>query len=406
MKIHEETVPVKYQEIEPFSAFHSWAQKSRQYGWTRREFLRGALGASAVSLACKPRRLFAATSDPARKTIIVTFGGGARDAETFSSEGQRNIPHLLNELAPQSTFFSQVVNRGILGHYVATASIASGHYETFDNFVAQGPANPTLFEYYRKGLRRPADDVWVIAPSNGFEAIGSSSHSGYGATYGAQLILPKRLLAYAANSNNHTLRDYESLLHDSYESPYRTDSVKFDSEAGRHELDKMASTLKLSLESFTAHARTLSSPDELSLYIARQVMKEAAPSLLFITLHDIDVAHSGAFSLYLDAIQRADRLCAELWQEAETNPEYKGRTTLLIMPDFGRDADGEASGFQHHRTGSPMARTTWMLALGKGARPGTIVSRPIESIDIVPTVGSFFGFDTPFASGRLIAELV
>jgi hypothetical protein len=255
-------------------------------------------------------------------------------------------------------------------------------------------------------LRRPADDVWVIAPSNGFEAIGSSSHSGYGATYGAQLILPKRLLAYAANSNNHTLRDYESLLHDSYESPYRTDSVKFDSEAGRHELDKMASTLKLSLESFTAHARTLSSPDELSLYIARQVMKEAAPSLLFITLHDIDVAHSGAFSLYLDAIQRADRLCAELWQEAETNPEYKGRTTLLIMPDFGRDADGEASGFQHHRTGSPMARTTWMLALGKGARPGTIVSRPIESIDIVPTVGSFFGFDTPFASGRLIAELV
>ena len=116
------------QEIEPFSAFHSWARESCQQGRSRRDFLRTALGAGAVALATKPRRLLAATSDVARKTIIVTFGGGARDAETFSVEGQRNIPHLLNELAPQATFFPQVVNRGILGHYVATASIACGRY--------------------------------------------------------------------------------------------------------------------------------------------------------------------------------------------------------------------------------------------------------------------------------------
>lgn len=35
------------------------------------------------------------------KTIIVTFGGGARDDETFAVDGQRNIPHLLKELLPQ-----------------------------------------------------------------------------------------------------------------------------------------------------------------------------------------------------------------------------------------------------------------------------------------------------------------
>ncbi|MBB5330710.1 hypothetical protein [Tunturiibacter gelidoferens] len=38
----------------------------------------------------------------------------------------RNIPHLMKELIPQATFFTQVVNRGILGHYVATASLATG----------------------------------------------------------------------------------------------------------------------------------------------------------------------------------------------------------------------------------------------------------------------------------------
>jgi uncharacterized protein (DUF1501 family) len=393
-------------EIEPFADFRSWSTASRQQGLSRRDFLRGALGAGAATLAMKPRRLFAATTDTSRKTIIVTFGGGARDAETFSVEGQRNIPHMMQELAPQGMFFSQVVNRGILGHYVATSSIASGRYETFDNFVAEGPANPTLFEYYRKGLQRPAKDVWVIAPSNGFEAIGNSSHAAYGKQYGAQVILPKRLLTYAAATNNHTLRDYNALLHDSYESPYHSDDAAQDAAAGKIESEEIAKTLKLSLDEFTAHSRTLTSPDELSLFITRQVMREVAPSLLFITLHDIDVAHSGAYSLYLDAIQRADRLCAELWQEVETNPEYKDRTTVLIMPDFGRDADGEGNGFQHHRTGSPMARTTWMLALGKGTRPGTIVSRPVESIDLTPTVASLYGIETPFSMGRPIAELL
>ena len=30
-------------------------------------------------------------------------------------------------------------------------------------------------------------------------------------------------------------------------------------------------------------------------------MRQFAPSLLWITLHDIDIAHAGTFSLYVDA---------------------------------------------------------------------------------------------------------
>ena len=93
---------------------------------------------------------------PAPKTVIVRFGGGTRDDETFAEGGQENIPHLLKELLPEGTFFTQVVNAGILGHYVAMASILVGAYECFDNFIAQPPPNPTLFEYFRKELRRPS----------------------------------------------------------------------------------------------------------------------------------------------------------------------------------------------------------------------------------------------------------
>ena len=205
----------------------------------------------------------------------------------------------------------------------------------------------------------------------------------------------------------HTLGDYEGLLRDNYESPYKASDASTDTAAETARMERTAGILRLSMEQFAAHAKTLSSPDELSVYIAKQVMREAAPSLILITLHDIDIAHSGAFSLYLEGIQRADRLCAELWGEAETNPEYKGRTTMFILPDFGRDADGDpgGNGFQHHRTGSAMARTTWMLALGQGARAGNIVQRPIQSVDVVPTIGQLLGFSTPLTAGQPLQEL-
>ncbi len=389
------------QEVAPFAPFRQWASRSAAHAWTRREFLAGALGASAA--AAQPRRLFGESGGLGRKLIVVTFGGGARDDETFSLLGQANIPHMVGTLAPQGTFFPQVVNRGILGHYVATASIATGTYQTFNNFVAQPPTAPTLFEYHRKGLHRPARDAWVIAPSNGFDRLGASSHAAYGPAYGAEIVLPKRLLALAAGAQHHTLRDYASLLHDNYEMPVQGHVSTAQDEG---ELERMAGLLRLSLAEFTAHARSLASPDELSLFITRQLMREVAPSLILLTLHDMDVAHSGAFSLYIDAIQRADRLVAELWQEVQANAEYADRTTLLLLPDFGRDADGEASGFQHHRTGGAIARTTWMLALGRGAQAGRIVERPLESIDVVPTAGAMLGFATPFANGRLVPELL
>src|SRR6202023_2332076 len=137
-----------------------------------------------------------------RKVVVITFGGGARDQETFAPEGQENIPHLMRELIPQATFLPQGVNRGILGHYVATASLATGVYETINNFASLPPESPTVFEYFRKDLKRPAFDAWVVAPSNGFNRIGESSHRLYGPGLGASVILPKHLLTAAMSGGN------------------------------------------------------------------------------------------------------------------------------------------------------------------------------------------------------------
>jgi hypothetical protein len=335
-----------------------------------------------------------------RKVVVITFGGGARDQETFAPEGQVNIPHLMGELIPQSTFFTHVQNRGILGHYVATASLATGVYETINNFSSLPPEHPTVFEYFRKDLKRPASDAWVVAPSNGFNRIGESSHRSYGAGLGARVILPKHLLT-AALAGGHS--DYQHLLRDNYETPFYAPELG----GSEVELRQLEDILKLSVDDFRAHARTLSSPDELSVYVVRQLMRQEAPSLLWITMHDIDVAHAGAYSLYVDGIRRTDRLCSEVWNVIQSEPEYAGKTTLFILPDFGRDSDDDSggNGFQHHRTGDAPSRTTWMMALGAGVREGVVFDRPMESTDLVPTLGAMLKFSPSLAQGKPIPEL-
>ncbi|MGB8473385.1 MAG: hypothetical protein WCE61_04785 [Candidatus Acidiferrum sp.] len=368
---------------------------------TRREFLRSAAGLALGSALLGPG-LAARTGIPEkkRKIVVITFGGGARDQETFALEGQENIPHLMRELIPQSSFFTQVVNRGILGHYVATASLATGVYETINNFAAVPPQHPTAFEYFRKELKRPASDAWVVAPSNGFNRIGESDYRSYGPGLGAGVILPKYLLSAATSG----AAAYGHLLRDNYETPFYTPELG----GNEFQLQQLQAMLKLSVKDFKAHALTLSSPDELSVYIARQLMNQLSPSLLWITLHDIDIAHAGAYSLYVEGIRRTDRLCSELWKAIQSEPEYAGNTTVFILPDFGRDSDQDSggNGFQHHRTGDALSRTTWMLVMGPGVREGVVFDRALESTDLVPTLGSILGFSASLAEGKPIAELV
>src|SRR5882762_6416087 len=75
---------------------------AHQLAWNRREFIRSA-AAVALGSSLLPSSLLARTGDPIskRKVIMVTFGDGPRDKETFAIEGQENIPPLKRELITQ-----------------------------------------------------------------------------------------------------------------------------------------------------------------------------------------------------------------------------------------------------------------------------------------------------------------
>ncbi len=63
---------------------------SQDISRSRRNFLR-TIGAGAAASIFGPHALRGLATPKNRKAVVVTFGGGARDDETFSPDGQENI---------------------------------------------------------------------------------------------------------------------------------------------------------------------------------------------------------------------------------------------------------------------------------------------------------------------------
>jgi hypothetical protein len=370
----------------------------------------------AIADRILPRWLWARPAEPSinknRKVIIVTFGGGVRYAETFTPEGLKNIPRLA-ELKPQGLFFQNCFNQGVLSHYNSTASILTGQWQRVDDFGFERPSSATLFEHYRKATGAGPMDAWAICTNKSFASMGSSEDRDWGDRYGANLVLPKQLLLEAvdgvikrdlsqgvANRDN-VLRQLEGILNAGYEG------VGWTIFQGGKQIDKQVKeTLTRSLVEYIYGPEAPNSGDELTYFITQEIMREFSPRLILVNFWDMDVAHWGAYSLYLQAITKTDRLCGMLWNEVQSNPNYKDQTTLLILPELGRDGDmNTANGFLNHRSGDPSCRHAWMLALGAGVSAGEI-ERPISHVDIGVTAADILGAKIPEVSGQPVRELL
>ncbi len=348
---------------------------------------------------------------PSNKVIIVTFGGGVRYSETFAPDGLRNIPRLV-KMRPQGYFFKNCVNSGVLSHFNSTASIVTGNWQRVDDFGFQPPAGPTLFEYYRKLTGAGPLDAWAVATNKSFSSMGWGSDRAFGQPYGANVVLPKQLLLEAvqevvkkgskegvANREN-VLRQLGNVLDEGYEGVGWT-IFKAGNKLNQHVRD----TLVRGLVEYINGPETPSSGDELTFFITREIMREFKPRLMLVNFWDMDVAHWGSYSLYLNAITRTDRLTGMLWDEIQANANYKGKTTMLVLPELGRDGDiNAANGFLNHRSGDPSCRNTWLLAMGVAVPPGE-TDRPVHHIDVAATAAELLSFKAAGIAGTPMREL-
>jgi len=346
------------------------------------------------------------------RVIVVTFGGGVRYSETFAPEGLHNIPRLV-ELRPHGHFFKHCINSGVLSHFNSTASILTGNWQRVDDFGFQPPAGPTLFEYFRKQTGAGPMDAWAIATNKSFASMGWGSDRALGAPFGANVVLPKQLLLEAVQdvikrgadggvaSRENVLQRLQGVLSEGYEGVGWTIF-----EAGR-KLDKQVrETLLHGLVEYINGPEAPASGDELTFFITREVMREFSPRLILVNFWDMDVAHWGSYSLYLNAITRTDRLTGMLWDEIQSNPAYRDKTTMLVLPELGRDGDqNTANGFLNHRSGDPSCRNMWLLAMGAGVPRGE-TDRPVYHVDVAATAAELLGIKVPDLAGKPMRELL
>jgi len=382
---------------------------------SKRTFLRaaGLLVAGSVLPHLQADEVPQVAAGSGRKVVAIIFGG-VRRAETFSAEGLENIPHLAGDLLPQSVFYSQIRNEGVTAHFNAISSILTGNWQRVDDWGNLPPTTPTVFEHFRKRLGAPRSDTWMVASNKALTSqIGASSATDYGPEYGANVVFPKQLIITAVadalrQGRTATMADrakIEAELESTLEgSNYEGLGWTVFDAADR--LDPRArNTIKEAIANFVRSGGPTSG-DELTFYIAREVMRRFAPRLLVVVFSDVEAAHFGSYAFHLTGIRTGDRLAFQMWQEVQANSEYGGKTTLLIFPEFGRDPDGSSTnGFFNHRANAESTRLTWMMALGAGVGKSQVVERPVRHIDLCPTLAALLGCPPMEALGTPLVEL-
>ncbi len=339
---------------------------------------------------------------PERRTVLVTIGG-VRRQESFSDQGLVNIPSLFNHMLPHALFYPYSVNEGVTSHFNTIASILTGVWQHVDDWGSQKPAHPTLFHYLQQQAHVGADETWVVTSNKQLTAsIGP----------GANVILSKQLMIEAVEriitgqtsrqklEREQILQEMTAVLETDYErigwgvpsiSSFQDPAVK--------------NVFISALTDFIRGTDAPTSGDELTFLVAREVLQRIAPALLMVNFSDMEVAHSGSYSLHVGGVRRADALCRRFWDFIQSNPELQATTTLVIMNEFGRDPDGSSTnGFFNHRTDTECCRVAWSMVLGAGVKKPMVVERPMRQIDMAPSIASWMGFECEKAAGSVLPE--
>lgn len=343
------------------------------------------------------------------------------------------------------------------GHLQGHGCLLSGYYNRLENRADAHLPVPTIFELHRRATNAPATDAWYVSMVGGFyRALIASDHTSYGAKYAGIYLQPpgamqplvpiltrgQRTVNVQAGMPLPTLPANQAedaavarltKILDGNSPPFSpTDPiVHLDTEDNariqRHLADIYADGTYQSFfpDSFGIGLRkddggVDGTPDAQTIYHAERVLQKFKPSVMAITLLDVDVCHSD-FNGYLRNQQIADALVSHLWSFIQADGELRDTTTMIVLPEHGRhlffngnnpDSLGR-SGIDHGQ-GDNGDRDVWMLALGPDIKPNQVIaptgivqngrtSGRYETIDAIMTAMAMLGHDDAMKTA-LVAE--
>lgn len=370
----------------------------------RRNLLAGAaLGAASLVLPASgtPRRFERKT----RRMLVISLSGGIRTRETFGTPA--NVPNLMR-LASEGVTYPRT-RASNLGHFGATLSIFTGISEARgirDN--ARG-TDPTLFEYLRKDLGWSAGDVWISTSGGAQESnVSYSLHPEYGAEFGASSLDGDGIFnaefkgILEAYGKPREMPPEEAALLERMRGAIGGASNRFAEEA--ETAARVERFLLDELKRGTQDLNGIGASDAKALKVARNLLAVFRPRFLSVVLRDADVAHA-SFNNYVQVIRRNDEMLGQLLDGLRRDRELAETTSILVVPEFGRDADLNSRRGLDHGDGSDDFRFVTMVCAGPDFRRGEVVNEEVRTIDVCSTVCDLLGAEARYARGARLPRL-
>lgn len=377
----------------------------------RRRFLGLAGLAGAASLLGLPS-LALAQEKKKRRTkhvIFVAFAGGVRSKDTIGTP--ENIPNLM-KIAKEGVVLTRVGARNV-GHYGAALALFTGQVEEKVAKESERSALPTVFEYVRKQQKLGPDKVW-LATSGGDTQLNYAygADAEHGARFGASLVGGDGLFCSdfkgltdkfgRPKAEDPKERDRIDELQRALESPaLPSEGEGALDEATRKQVER---AVLAEVGGSTALLTGTGAGDARAIRAARGVLLAFRPALLGIALSNADVAH-GSAGAYVEVIRRNDQELGALWQAVQADPELKGTTTLLVCPEFGRDANANARQGLDHTDQSPDLAEVACIAVGPDFRRDAVVRTECRTTQLCPTICDLLGAEATRVKERPIREL-
>lgn len=374
---------------------------------TRRRVLTSAAAGAAALGTYKPR----ANARP--NVVIVRFGGGVRRRETIEPATTFS-PYLVHRLIERGTLYEDMRIHPAPGvatsHGEGTLHLLTGRYDHFEN-LATGfleerfePPAPTLFEYLRANEGIPAHRALIVNGEDRAqeESLGFSNHPEFGAPLRAEMLSLARFKLWLLGQRIEAANEQEA-------GKLRRQLAKLRSKQGARERALPEDPV---LTRFWSGWRAeygdtgLINPrgDALIAELAVRALSELEPRLMLVNFQDPDYVHWGNASFYRRGIAGVDAGLRRIHDAIRQLPAYRGNTTLVVVPDCGRDDNPLLRIPYQHHFNSDEARRIWCLISGPVTPRGLRISRPVEQIDVHKTVAALMGFSSRYGDGEPLYE--
>jgi hypothetical protein len=118
--------------------------------------------------------------------------------------------------------------------------------------------------------------------------------------------------------------------------------------------------------------------DVFTHHAAMNYLQTKRPKVLYISYGETDeFAHEAKYKFYLEAAHQFDAWVGEIWNWIQSQPDYKGKTTLLITTDHGR-GNIEKNKWTSHGQSISDAHEIWFAVMGPKVSPLGEIKTPAQ----------------------------